>query len=64
MPKKASKTMASSVTNLPVVFKRVSRPLLLKIAFSTALQVVVGLAVLAGQHLLISHWMRIRFLMP
>ena len=35
-------SMASALTNLPVVFKRLSRPALMKIAFSTTLQVAVG----------------------
>ena len=43
-------SMASAVTNIPLVFRRLSRPILFKIAGSTALQVVVGIAVLAVQH--------------
>ena len=46
-------SMASALTNLPVVFKRLSRPVLLKVAFSTSLQVAVGIAVLAAQRFLI-----------
>jgi uncharacterized membrane protein (DUF4010 family) len=41
-------SMASALTNLPVVFKRLSRPVLLKIAFSTTLQVAARIVVLAG----------------
>jgi len=46
-------SMASALTNLPVVFKRVPHSLLVRIAFSTSAQVVVGIAVLAGQRFLI-----------
>jgi len=46
-------SMASALTNLPVVFKRLSRPVLLKVAVSTSLQVAVGIAVLAAQRFLI-----------
>ena len=46
-------SMASALTNLPVVFKRVPRPVLLKIAFSTSAQVVVGIAALAVQRFLL-----------
>jgi phosphoribosylcarboxyaminoimidazole (NCAIR) mutase len=42
-------SMTSALTNLPVVFKRLSRPALLKMAFSTTLQVAIGIAVLAVQ---------------
>jgi len=48
-------SMASALTNLPVVFKRLSRPVLLKVAFSTTLQVAVGIVVLAAQHFLVVH---------
>jgi len=44
-------SMASAFTNVPMVFKRVSRPILMKIAFGTGLQLAVGLGVLAFQHL-------------
>ncbi len=47
-------SIASALTNLPVVFKSLPRPLLLRTAFSTTVQVSIGIAVLAGQ----------RFLMP
>jgi uncharacterized membrane protein (DUF4010 family) len=43
-------SMVSAMTNVPLVFKRLSRPLLLRVASSTALQIVVGIAVLAAQH--------------
>ena len=46
-------SMASALTNLPVVFRRLSRPGLLRIAFSTSLQVAVGIAVLAVQRFVI-----------
>ena len=45
--------MASLVTNLPLIFRRVPRPVLMKVGFSTALQVAVGVAVLTGQHFLV-----------
>lgn len=47
-------SMGSALTNVPLVFKRLSRPLLLRIASSTALQIVVGIAVLAAQHYFLS----------
>jgi len=37
------------LTNVPLVFNRLSRALLLRIASSTALQIIVGIAVLAVQ---------------
>jgi len=43
-------SMGSALTNVPLVFKRLSRPLLFRVASSTALQIVVGIAVLAVQH--------------
>ncbi len=43
-------SMASALTNVPLVFKRLSRTLLFRIAGSTALQIIVGIAVLAAQH--------------
>jgi uncharacterized membrane protein (DUF4010 family) len=46
-------SMTSALTNLPVVFKRVPQSLLVKIAFSTSAQVVVGIAILALQRFLI-----------
>ena len=46
-------SMASLVTNLPLIFRRVPRPVLVKVAFSTSLQVAVGVAVLTGQHFLV-----------
>ena len=45
-------SMVSALTNVPLVFKRLSRKLLLRVASSTALQIVVGIAVLAAQHYL------------
>ena len=45
--------MASTMTNLPMVFKRLSRPLQLKITFSTTLQIAIGLATLAVQYFLV-----------
>jgi len=46
-------SMASALTNVPLVFKRLSRTLLLRIASSTMLQIIVGIAVLAVQHYMI-----------
>jgi uncharacterized membrane protein (DUF4010 family) len=46
-------SMASLVTNLPLIFRRVQRPVLMKVAFSTSLQVAIGVAVLTGQHFLV-----------
>jgi uncharacterized membrane protein (DUF4010 family) len=46
-------SMASTLTNLPLVFKRLTRPLQLKIGFSTMLQIAVGLACLALQRFLV-----------
>ena len=43
-------SMASAFTNVPLVFKRLSRKILFRIAGSTALQIVVGIGVLAVQH--------------
>ena len=42
-------SMTSALTNLPIIFKRVSRSLLVRIAFSTTVQVSIGIAVLALQ---------------
>jgi uncharacterized membrane protein (DUF4010 family) len=42
-------SMTSSLTNLPLIFKRLPRLELLKIVFSTTLQVAIGVAVLALQ---------------
>jgi len=47
-------SMASSLTNLPVVFKRLSRPQWMRITFSTTLQVAIGIAVLAIQRLAVA----------
>ena len=47
-------SMASALTNFPIVFKRLPRPQLLRAAFSTTVQVSVGIAVLAVQKLLVS----------
>lgn len=46
-------SMASALTNFPIVFKRLPRPQLLRAAFSTTVQVSVGIAVLAVQKLLV-----------
>jgi uncharacterized membrane protein (DUF4010 family) len=46
-------SMASTLTNLPILFKRLSRSLQLKIVFSTTLQIATGLAVLAVQRFLV-----------
>jgi uncharacterized membrane protein (DUF4010 family) len=43
-------SMASAFTNVPLVFKRLSGTVLFRIASSTALQIIVGIAVLAVQH--------------
>jgi len=47
--------MVSALTNVPLVFKGLPRSLLFRIASSTALQVVVGVGVLAAQHYVFSH---------
>ena len=46
-------SMASALTNLPLVFKHLPRPVLRRVAISTVLQVVIGIAVLAVQRFLI-----------
>jgi len=46
-------SISSAVTNLPMVFKRLPRPAWVKMVFSTALQVLTGIGVLAIQHFLI-----------
>ena len=43
-------SMASALTNVPLVFKRLPGTVLFRIASSTALQIIVGIAVLALQH--------------
>jgi len=43
-------SMVSALSNVPLVFKRLSRTVLFRIASSTALQIMVGIAVLAVQH--------------
>jgi len=43
-------SMASAFTNVPLVFKRLSGKVLFRIASSTALQIIVGISVLAVQH--------------
>ena len=48
-------SMSSTMTNLPMVFKRLPRPAFMKMLLSTALQVGAGIAVLAIQHFLIFH---------
>ena len=45
-------SMASALTNLPMIFRRLSRPLLLRITLSTTFQVAIGIAILVGQHFL------------
>jgi uncharacterized membrane protein (DUF4010 family) len=42
-------SMASAMTNVPLVFKRLSGRVLFRIAGSTALQIIVGITVLAVQ---------------
>jgi uncharacterized membrane protein (DUF4010 family) len=46
-------SMASALTNLPLVFKHLPRPALRRVAISTALQVVSGIAVLAIQRFMV-----------
>lgn len=48
-------SMASLATNLPLIYRKVSRPILVKVTLSTTLQVIVGVAVLTGQHFLVLH---------
>lgn len=43
-------SMTSALTNVPVVFKRLSGTVLFRMASSTALQIVVGIVVLAVEH--------------
>jgi uncharacterized membrane protein (DUF4010 family) len=47
-------SMASAFTNVPLVFKRLSGKVLFRIASSTALQIIVGITVLAAQHYFLS----------
>jgi uncharacterized membrane protein (DUF4010 family) len=47
-------SMASALTNVPLVFRHLSGKVLFRIASSTALQIVVGIAVLAIQHYFLS----------
>lgn len=47
-------SMASALTNVPLVFKRLHRTVLFRIASSTALQIMVGITVLAVQHYFLS----------
>jgi len=47
-------SMASALTNVPLVFKRLSGRVLFRIASSTGLQIIVGVAVLAIQHYFLS----------
>ena len=42
-------SMASALTNVPLVFRRLPRTALLRIAGSTALQIAIGIVVLAAQ---------------
>jgi uncharacterized membrane protein (DUF4010 family) len=46
-------SIASALTNLPLVFKQLPRPVLTKVTVLTMLQAAVGVAVLAVQHLVI-----------
>lgn len=46
-------SMASALTNLPLVFQHLPRPALRRVVVSTALQVTIGITVLAIQHFLI-----------
>jgi uncharacterized membrane protein (DUF4010 family) len=49
-------SIVSALTNVPVVVNRLSsRSLFVRVASSTALQIVLGSAVLAAQHYLTSH---------
>jgi uncharacterized membrane protein (DUF4010 family) len=48
-------SMASLVTNLPLIFRRVPRPTFTKVGLWTALQVAIGLGVLTGQRFLPIH---------
>ncbi len=43
-------SMTSALTNVPVVFKRLPRAIVFRIASSTTLQIVVGIVALAVQH--------------
>lgn len=45
-------SMTSALTNVPVVFKRLPRKIVFRIASSAALQILVGIAALAVQHYL------------
>jgi uncharacterized membrane protein (DUF4010 family) len=45
-------SMVSALSNLPMVFRRLSRPLLIKVAFSTTLQILVGIAAMTLQRFL------------
>lgn len=47
-------SMTSALTNVPVVFKRLPGTLVFRIAGSTALQIIAGITVLAGQHYFLS----------
>lgn len=47
-------SMASALTNVPLVFKRLSGTVLFRITSSTVLQIIVGIAVLAIQHYFLS----------
>jgi len=50
-------SIASALTNLPLIFRHLSRPLLLRIVGFTALQMAVGIGILAVQHHYLSHSM-------
>ncbi|HXJ77168.1 MAG TPA: DUF4010 domain-containing protein [Candidatus Methylomirabilis sp.] len=47
-------SMVSALTNVPLVLKGLPRPLLFRISSSTALQVIVGVGVLAVQHYMVA----------
>jgi len=47
-------SMTSAFTNVPVVFKRLPGAIVFRVASSTALQILVGIAVLAIQHYFLS----------
>jgi uncharacterized membrane protein (DUF4010 family) len=47
-------SMASALTNVPLVFRHLSGKVLFRNASSTALQIVVGIAILAIQHYFLS----------
>ena len=48
-------SMASLMTNLPLIFRRVSRPVLFKVTLSTSVQVAIGVGMLTCQRFLVFH---------